>query len=125
MPTAETRSDVKPTASMQMSAKALEMKGWGYPKHLEGRHFALVVHGDAVGAETLRRTLADWLTDMYLISASRTAEHDGYIGYEEPYATSHQALDKNESLSGRDAQCSARSGECDQARACREIPATG
>lgn len=79
-------------------AKAIEMKGWNYPKHLQGRHFAVVVHGDAVGAETLRRSLADWLTDMSLVSASRTAEHDGYIGYEEPYATSHQALDKNEAF---------------------------
>ena len=79
-------------------AKAIEMKGWSYPKHLEGRHFAVVVHGDTVGAETLRRSLVDWLTDMYLVSASRTAERDGYIGYEEPYATSHQALDKNEAF---------------------------
>jgi multimeric flavodoxin WrbA len=36
-------------------AKALELKGWAYPKHLEGRHFAVVVHGDTVGAEDLRR----------------------------------------------------------------------
>ncbi|MBN9584965.1 MAG: NADPH-dependent FMN reductase [Afipia sp. 62-7] len=76
-------------------AKALELKGWDYPKHLDGRHFAVVVHGDTVGAETLRRSLADWLTDMSLVSASRTAEHDGYIGYQEPYATSHQALDQD------------------------------
>lgn len=77
-------------------AKAIEMKGWNYPKHLEGRHFAVVVHGDSVGAETLRRSLVDWLSDMHFVSASRTAEQDGYIGYEEPYATSYQALDKNE-----------------------------
>ncbi len=76
-------------------AKTLELKGWDYPKHLDGRHFAVVVHGDSVGAETLRRSLADWLTDMSLVSASRTAEHDGYIGYLEPYATSHQALDED------------------------------
>jgi multimeric flavodoxin WrbA len=31
-------------------AKALELKGWPYPRHLDGRHFAVVVHGDAVGA---------------------------------------------------------------------------
>ena len=77
-------------------AKALELKGWCYPKHLDGRHFAVVVHGDAVGAETLRRSLSDWLTDMSLVQASRTAEVDGYIGYMEPYATSHQALDEEE-----------------------------
>jgi len=74
-------------------AKALELKGWPYPRHLAGRHFGLVVHGDSAGAETLRRSLSDWLTDMGLISAGRTAEAEGYVGYMEPYASSHQALD--------------------------------
>jgi multimeric flavodoxin WrbA len=77
-------------------AKALELKGWPYPRHLAGRHFAVVVHGDTVGAETLRRSLSDWLTDMSLVQSSRAAEVDGYIGYMEPYATSHQALDEDE-----------------------------
>ncbi|ANW01229.1 flavodoxin family protein [Bradyrhizobium icense] len=76
-------------------AKALELKGWPYPRHLAGRHFGLVIHGDSGGAETLRRSLSDWLTDMALISAGRTAEAEGYIGYMEPYATSHQALDED------------------------------
>jgi hypothetical protein len=53
------------------------------------------VHGDTVGAETLRRSLSDWLTDMKLISAGSLAELDGYIGYEEPYALSHKALDED------------------------------
>jgi multimeric flavodoxin WrbA len=77
-------------------AKALELKGWPYPKHLDGRHFAVVVHGDTVGAETFRRALSDWLADMSLVQASRAAEVDGYIGYMEPYATSHEALDQDE-----------------------------
>ena len=51
------------------------------------------MHGDSEGAETLRRSLSDWLTDMALISAGRIAEADGYVGYMEPYATSHRALD--------------------------------
>ncbi|MHC2334595.1 flavodoxin family protein [Bradyrhizobium sp. USDA 4454] len=76
-------------------AKALELKGWSYPRHLAGRHFGIVVHGDSVGAETLRRSLSDWLTDMCLISSGRAGEADGYLGYMEPYATSHQALDKD------------------------------
>src|SRR3979411_36655 len=76
-------------------AKALELKGWPYPRHLAGRHFGLVVHGDSIGAETFRRSLADWLTDMSLISAGGFAETDGYIGYMEPYATSRQALDED------------------------------
>jgi len=76
-------------------AKALELKGWPYPRHLAGRYFGIVVHGDSVGAESLRRSLSDWLTDMCLISAGRFGEADGYIGYMEPYATSHCALDKD------------------------------
>jgi multimeric flavodoxin WrbA len=76
-----------------LEAKALELKGWPYPRHLAGRHFGIVVHGDSVGAETLRRSLTDWLADMSLISAGSLAEADGYIGYMEPYANSHQALD--------------------------------
>src|SRR5579872_3830702 len=50
-------------------AKDLEMKGWNYPRHLAGRVFSVVVHGDAAGTETLRRILCDWLTDMHLIPA--------------------------------------------------------
>ncbi len=76
-------------------AKALELRGWPYPRHLADRHFGIVVHGDSVGAETLRRTLADWLTDMKLISAGGMAETDGYIGYMKPYATSHEELDQD------------------------------
>jgi multimeric flavodoxin WrbA len=77
-------------------AKQLELNDWPFPRHLAGRHFGIVAHGDSVGAETLRRSLSDWLTDMHLISAGGFAETDGYIGYMEPYATSHQALDKDE-----------------------------
>ena len=75
-------------------AKALELKGWPYPRHLAGRLFGVVVHGDAAGAETLRRSLADWLTDMQLVEAT-SATLDRYIGYYEPYATSHDALDRD------------------------------
>lgn len=76
-------------------AKALELRGWSYPRHLRGRYFSIVAHGDAIGAESLRRSLSDWLTDMRLISAGRMAEADGYIGYMKPYATSHDALDQD------------------------------
>jgi multimeric flavodoxin WrbA len=74
-------------------AKALELKGWEYPRHLAGRVFTVVVHGDTVGAETLRRSLTDWLTDMKLLPAMPQGGIDRYIGYYEPYATSHEALD--------------------------------
>jgi multimeric flavodoxin WrbA len=75
-------------------AKALELKGWSYPRHLSGRVFGVFVHGDAAGAETLRRSLTDWLTDMDLVEATHAAA-DRYIGYYEPYATSHDALDRD------------------------------
>jgi multimeric flavodoxin WrbA len=79
-------------------AKGLELKGWHYPRHLAGRVFALVVHGDAEGAETLRRSLSDWLTDMELAPAAGAAVLDRYVGYYEPYATSHEALDRDGAL---------------------------
>lgn len=74
-------------------AKAIELAGWPYPKHLAGRAFSVVAHGDAAGPENLRRMLADWLTDIGMISAGPTANRDTWIGWNEPYATSHQALD--------------------------------
>jgi multimeric flavodoxin WrbA len=76
-------------------AKALEEKGWSYPRHLKGRVFSVVVHGDAAGVQTLRRSLTDWLTDMKLIPAGTAALVERYIGYYEPYATSHDALDND------------------------------
>ena len=79
-------------------AKALELKGWDYPRHLANRLFAVVVHGDATGAETLRRSLTDWLTDMSLVPAAPNALVDRYVGYYEPYATSHEALDRDTSF---------------------------
>jgi len=74
-------------------AKALEMKGWDYPKHLAGRAYGLVVHGDVAGIEGTRRGLSDWLDWMGLLDAGSIARLDRYIGYYEPYATSHDALD--------------------------------
>jgi multimeric flavodoxin WrbA len=79
-------------------AKELELSGWSYPRHLANRLFAIVVHGDVAGAETLRRSLSDWLTDMELLPAAPSAVVDRYIGYYEPYATSHDALDRDTSL---------------------------
>jgi multimeric flavodoxin WrbA len=79
-------------------AKALELRGWPYPRHLAGRHFGIVIHRDSIGAETMRRSLVDWLIDMSLISAGRMAEADGYIGYMKPYATAHDALDQDKAF---------------------------
>lgn len=79
-------------------AKQLELDGWPYPRHLEGRLFSIVVHGDVEGAENVRRSLVDWLRFMHLIPAGVPAELDRYIGYWQPYATSHDALDKDEAI---------------------------
>src|SRR4030095_6271761 len=74
-------------------AKEVELKGWHYPRHLAGRVFSVVVHGDAAGVETLRRSLTDWLTDMGVVPAGRAALVDSYVVYYKPYATSHDELD--------------------------------
>ncbi len=74
-------------------AKQLELADWPYPRHLEGRVFSVVVHGDVEGAENVRRSLADWLRFMKLKPAGPTGELDRYIGYWKPYATSHEELD--------------------------------
>jgi multimeric flavodoxin WrbA len=79
-------------------AKALELAGWSYPRHLRGRVFSVIVHGDAAGAEMLRRNLHDTLADMALEPAGHHGDLDRYIGYLEPYATSHDALDRDVAL---------------------------
>lgn len=81
-------------------AKSLELDGWPYPQHLAGRHFAVVAHGDVEGAEGVRRSVSDWLSSIGLVSAGAHAEVDRYIGYWQPYATSHQALDEDEPVQG-------------------------
>ena len=78
------------------AAKEIELKGWHYPRHLKGRLFSIVVHGDAAGAQDLRRGLADWLSDMGLVAAGHHALIDRYVGYYKPYATSHDELDRDE-----------------------------
>ena len=79
-------------------AKRLELEGWDYPKHLAGRAFAVVVHGDVGGAEETRRALCDWLGWMQLVKAGGSGGLDRFIGYYEPYATSHDALDRDEAV---------------------------
>jgi multimeric flavodoxin WrbA len=76
-------------------AKALEERGWSYPKHLAGRAYAVVVHGDVAGVESQRRNLCDWLDWMGLVDAGAAARLDRYIGYYAPYFNSHDALDRD------------------------------
>ena len=79
-------------------AKQLELEGWPYPKHLAGRAYGVVVHGDVAGIEGTRRMLCDWLDWMGLVDAGVLSRLDRYIGYYEPYATSHDALDRDEAV---------------------------
>src|SRR4029077_21254252 len=66
--------------------------------HLAGRAYGLVVHGDVAGIEGVRRALSDWLDWMGLIDAGAKARLDRFIGYYEPYATSHEALDRDQAV---------------------------
>ena len=79
-------------------AKRIEQKGWHYPKHLAGRVYGVVVHGDVAGVEDHRRLLCDWLDWMGLIDAGPKARLDRYLGYYEPYYNSHDALDRDKAL---------------------------
>ncbi|TDX87868.1 multimeric flavodoxin WrbA [Neorhizobium sp. R1-B] len=79
-------------------AKEIEMRGWHYPRHLEERLYSVISHGDVEGAENTRRSLSDWLRFMHLVPAGPLAEFDRYIGYFEPYATSHEALDRDKAV---------------------------
>jgi multimeric flavodoxin WrbA len=79
-------------------AKAIELAGWDYPRHLAGRLFAVAVRGDVEGAEAVRRAISDWLRFMDLCPAGPLAELDRYIGYWKPYATSHDELDHDEAV---------------------------
>ena len=74
-------------------AKAIEEKGWDFPKHLAGRVYGLVVHGDVAGVEQQRHALADWLDWMGLVDAGDGARLARYLGYYAPYFNSHEALD--------------------------------
>jgi len=79
-------------------AKALELAGWPYPKHLAGRVYGVAVHGDVAGVEATRSALSDWLDWMGLVDAGAKARLERFIGYYEPYATSHDALDRDETV---------------------------
>ena len=74
----------------------MELAGWPYPRHLAGRTFSVVVHGDAAGVGTLRRSLTDWLTDIGMIPAGYASQLGAYVGYLAPYATSHDELDRDD-----------------------------
>lgn len=80
------------------AAKKIEMEGWDYPRHLAGRLFSVIVHGDAEGAENVRRGLADWMRSMEMEPAGALAEVDRYIGYWKPYSQGHADLDADQAF---------------------------
>jgi hypothetical protein len=81
-----------------IEAKLIEQQGWDYPKHLAGRAYGVVVHGDVAGVESHRRNLVDWLEWMGLVDAGVAAKLDRYVGYYEPYYCSHDSLDKDKAV---------------------------
>ena len=81
-------------------AKQVELDGWEYPRQLKGRLFSVIVHGDVEGAKDVLRSISDWLKYMEMAPAGPLAELDRYIGYWEPYATSHEALDRDLAVQG-------------------------
>ncbi len=81
-------------------AKQVELDGWDYPRHLKGRVFSVIVHGDVEGTTGVKQSVADWLTFMQLEAAGPKATFDRYIGYWGPYATNHEALDVDLPIKG-------------------------
>ena len=101
-----------PTARTPARPRRSSSMGWDYPRHLAGRLFSVVVHGDVEGAENVRRSISDWLRFMELTPAGPQAELDRYIGYWKPYATSHEELDHDPAVieEVRNAACSLAEG---------------
>jgi multimeric flavodoxin WrbA len=76
-------------------AKALELADWPYPQHLAGRPFSVVVHGDYGGEEAAQSAITNWLRDSGLIEAGHSSQLAALVGYMQPYATSHDDLDRD------------------------------
>ena len=105
-------------------AKEIEMKGWDYPApsrrpgFLGRRARRCRRHGELCAA-----SLSDWLGDMGLIGAGHAAEIDRYVGYYEPYAESHEALDADRAFQEETrnaAACVGGSGQADATRPAAE-----
>ncbi|EIM93871.1 NADPH-dependent FMN reductase [Paraburkholderia hospita] len=58
----------------------------------------MVVHGDVAGIKRSRCALTDWLDWMGFVEAGGKSRLDRFIGYDEPYATSHAALDADDDM---------------------------
>ncbi|OLL27614.1 NADPH-dependent FMN reductase [Burkholderia sp. SRS-W-2-2016] len=107
------------------AAKRLELAGWDYPKHLAGRAYGVVVHGDVAGIESTRRALSDWLDWMGFIESGAKSRLDRFIGYYEPYATSHETFDRDEDMQREVANVAEAVANCvEQVRDGRKEPDT-
>jgi multimeric flavodoxin WrbA len=105
------------------AAKTIELAGWDYPRHLAGRVYSVIVHGDAEGVTEVRRALSDWLTSTELVPASDVAHLERYIGYWQPYATNHAELDRDRAVQ-EEVQVAARALARDAAQNRRKPTAT-
>lgn len=81
-------------------AKEIELRGWDYPRHLSGRLYSVIVHGDVEGAEMVQNELVNWLNFMDLEPAGTKAVLNRYIGYWEPYANNHVEFDQDLAMQG-------------------------
>jgi len=54
------------------AAKEIELTGWSYPRHRQGR----LVRGDAEGASSACCDICDWLSSMRLVPAGGNAVLD-------------------------------------------------
>ena len=96
-------------------AKELELKGWDYPRHLAGPRVLRRRARRRAGPENLRPHAPDWLSDIGMIPAGRMALIDRYIGYYQPYATSHEDLDADTDLQKEVGNAGAHPGRGGQA----------
>jgi multimeric flavodoxin WrbA len=76
-------------------AKAMELRVGAIPSTWRVAPFAVAVHGDAEGVDNVRNALCDWLTTLGLVRAGESGAVGRYVGYFEPYATSHDDLDRD------------------------------
>jgi multimeric flavodoxin WrbA len=103
-----------PTSTAGKDPKKGERRSSSRAGHIRstshGRAFAVVVHGDVAGVDSVRRGLVDWLRWMKLIPAGRAAKWAATVGFYEPYATSHERPRPGQPLPGRGSKRRAQPG---------------
>jgi hypothetical protein len=92
-------------------AKEIELNGWDYPRHLAGRVFSVVVHGDTAGADTLKDNLANWLEDMGLIDCCRPCRRNRQLHWVlQTVRHESSGIGSGSRVSGRSEKCREESG---------------